>query len=199
MNHVKTHPSTRQEMIGTTAFNLRLIRFRPWVFALHSSLAILGFSLQIVPGLIVKNIFDDISGVSNSEVAFELWGWIGIYIGVEVARLFIALGSEWYGWSFRLTVGALLRSNLFASILRRPGDQPLPVSSGEAIHRFSSDVGEVSDFPTWLPDQIGKWIAAAVAVVIMAQIDWQITLIIFVPLFGIIGITRLAWGRIAKI
>jgi ATP-binding cassette subfamily B protein len=113
-----------------------------------------------------------------------------------VTRLLIALGSEWYGWSFRLLVGGLLRSNLFASILRRPGDQPLPVSSGEAIHRFRNDVGEVSDFPTWLPDQVGKWIAAAAAIGIMMQINWQITLIIFIPLFGVIGLTRLAWGRI---
>jgi ATP-binding cassette subfamily B protein len=35
-------------------------------------------------------------------------------------------------------------------------------------------------------------------VVIMARIDLTITLVIFVPLFSIIGLTRLAWGRILK-
>jgi ATP-binding cassette, subfamily B, bacterial len=182
-----------KEMIGTAAFNLRLIRFRPGIFAIHSFLAMLGFSLQVVPGLIVKNIFD---GVQVGAPPLGLWGLIGLYFAAEVARLVIALGSEWYGWSFRLLAGALLRSNLFASILRRPGDQPLPVSSGEAVNRFRSDVGEVSDFPTWLPDQVGKWIAAAVAIGIMARINWQITLVIFVPLLGVVVLTRLAWGRI---
>ena len=82
-------------------------------------------------------------------------------------RLFAVLGAEWYGWTFRLVVSALLRANLFASILRRPSDQPLPVSSGEALNRFRNDedMGEICDFPTWIPDQLGKWIAAAVAIV----------------------------------
>jgi ATP-binding cassette, subfamily B, bacterial len=31
------------------------------------------------------------------------------------------------------------------------GDQGLPISSGEAVNRFSTDIGEVSDFPLWLP------------------------------------------------
>jgi ATP-binding cassette, subfamily B, bacterial len=200
MTSPTANPTSQPEMIGTTAFNLRLIRYQPWVFGLHSILAILGFSLQIVPGLIVKNVFDGIAGLppsgANGFVSLGMWGWIVLYFLVEVARLLIALGSEWYGWSFRLLVGGLLRSNLFASILHRPGDQPLPVSSGEAIHRFRSDVGEVSDFPTWLPDQIGKWIAAAAAIAIMLRINWQITTVIFIPLFGVIGLTRLAWGRI---
>jgi ATP-binding cassette subfamily B protein len=91
---------------------------------------------------------------------------------------------------------ARLRRSLLASILRRPGDQALPVSSGEAINRFRDDVGEVTDFPTWLPDQAGKILAAVVAVLIMARINLGITLIIFLPLFGIMGVTRLAWGRI---
>jgi ATP-binding cassette subfamily B protein len=95
-----------------------------------------------------------------------------------------------------MAVGALLRRNLLASILRRPGDLPLPVSSGEAISRFHTDVPEVSDFPTWLPDQAGKILAAAVAVLIMARIHLGITLVIFLPLLGIMALTHLAWGRI---
>jgi len=111
-------------MIGTTAFNWRLIRYQAWVFTLHSILAILGFSLQIVPGWIVKNVFDGISAgpAAGGSPSWGLWGWIGLYFTLEVARLVIALGSEWYGWSFRLLTGGLLRSNLFASTLRRPGD-----------------------------------------------------------------------------
>jgi ATP-binding cassette subfamily B protein len=202
MNRAEAPSTPRPEMIGTIAFNLRLIRYQPRVFFLHSSLAILGFSLQIVPGLIIKNVFDGIAAGPSGTTGTVgtggsgLWGWIALYFLLETTRMLIAVGSEWHGWSFRLLSGALLRSNLFASILRRPGDQPLPVSSGEAIGRFIDDVGEVCDFPTWLPDQVGKWIAAAAAIVIMAQINWQITLIIFVPLFGVIGFTRLAWGRI---
>jgi ATP-binding cassette subfamily B protein len=85
-----------------------------------------------------------------------------------------------------------------ASILRRRSDQPLPVFPGEALNRFRhyEDMGEVTDFPTWIPDQVGKWVAAAVAVVIMARINLTITLVIFIPLFSSIILSRLAWGRL---
>ena len=154
----------------------------------------------MVPGLIVKQVFDTIGGApaSGTPPAGEaaLWGLIGLYLLAELARLFFSLGGEWYGWTFRLAVGALLQRNLFASILRRPGDRPLPVSTGEALNRFDEDIGEVGDFPTWIPDQVGKWIAAVIAVIIMARINLTITLIVFLPLIGIGFFTRWAWKHI---
>jgi ATP-binding cassette subfamily B protein len=171
-------------------------QWRP--YALYSVFAVLLFAEQLVPGLIVKAIFDSLSGQNvRSEVTF-LWGMIALYLGIEIARLFVSIGYEYYGMTFRLLLTSLLRSNLLASILRRRSDQPLPVSSGEALNRFHyyEDMGEVTDFPTWIPDQVGKWIAAAVAVVIMAQINLPITLMIFIPLFGTIILSRLAWGRL---
>lgn len=199
--------SVNNKTIPTIEFNKRLIAFAPWVYTIHFLFTIIVFALQLAPGLIVKAVFDTISGetgagssaVSGAFLGIDrLWWLIIVYVLIELGRLFLSIGYEYFGWTYRLVVGALLRSNLFASILRRRGDLALPVSAGEAINRFRTDVGEVSDFPTWLPDQVGKWIAAAVAIVIMARINLAITLVIFLPLFGIIGLTRLAWGRIIK-
>jgi ATP-binding cassette, subfamily B, bacterial len=191
------HPSPMYSSptLKTWALNLRIMRFEALSFSLHSVFTLLVFSLQVVPGLVVKQIFDAISS-PGLESNPSLWLWVAIYVLAEIARLFFAMGSDWFGWTFRFSVSALLRSNLFASILRRPGDKPLPVSSGEAVNRFRDDVGEVTDFPTWLPDQVGKWIAALIAVIIMASINLTITLIIFIPLIGVMILTRLAWGRI---
>jgi ATP-binding cassette subfamily B protein len=181
--------------LKTWALNLRIVRFEAWNFILHSFFTLLVFGLQVVPGLVVRHVFDTVSGGHPQDEA-SLWLWVALYVLAEVARLFFSVGSDWFGWTFRFSVSALLRSNLFSSILRRPGDKPLPVSSGEAINRFDDDVGEVTDFPTWIPDQVGKWIAALIAVIIMASINLTITLIIFLPLIGVVILTRLAWGRI---
>jgi ATP-binding cassette subfamily B protein len=181
-----------------------MIKNQWWVYTLYFLFSILIFAEQLAPGLIAKTIFDRLSGEhalnnqsAQTDVTF-LWGMIALYLGIEVTRLFVAIGYEYYGMTFRLLTTSLLRSNLMASILRRRSDQPLPVSSGEALNRFhfNEDMGEVADFPTWIPDQIGKWIAAAIAVVIMARISLTITLVIFIPLFSIILLSRLAWGRL---
>ncbi|MCX7670519.1 MAG: ABC transporter ATP-binding protein/permease [Anaerolineae bacterium] len=187
--------------IPTWRFNWHIIRYRPGLFLAHSLCVILVFGLQIFPGLLLKAIFDTM-GQGATRIALPVigpsavWWGIALFVGVELVRAAGSFGVEWTGWTYRRVVAALLRSNLLASILRRPGNRPLPVSPGEAINRFRNDVAEVSDFPTWFPDQIGKILAAIVAVLIMARINLPITLMIFVPLAGIMVITRLAWGRI---
>ncbi len=190
--------SQKKDTIPTLAFNLHILRYRPDLFAVHSLFTLIVFGLQLVPGLIIKAVFDSFETPASTGqlLAGRLWGLIGLYLLAELLRLACSAGSEWYGWTFRLVVGALLRRNLFASILRRSGEHSLPVSPGEAINRFNDDVDEVADFPTWIPDQVGKILAAIVAVVIMARINLTITLVIFLPLFLIVGLTRLAWGAI---
>jgi len=190
--------SIPQPTIPTWKMTALMIQNQWGAYALYFLFSVLIFAEQLAPGLIVKAIFDRLSGGgAQTDVTF-LWGMIALYLGIELARLFVAIGYEYYGMTFRLLVSSLLRANLIASILRRRSDQPLPVSSGEALNRFRhhEDMGEVTDFPTWIPDQVGKWIAAAIAVVIMARINLTITLVIFIPLFSIIVLSRLAWGRL---
>jgi ATP-binding cassette, subfamily B, bacterial len=192
----QTNPT--QTTIPTWKLTALMIQNQGKVYTLHFLFALLIFAEQLAPGLIVKAIFDRLSGQSGQSNVTFLWGMIALYIGIELARLLVAIGYEYFGMTFRLLVSSLLRANLIASILRRRNDQPLPVSSGEALNRFRhhEDMGEVTDFPTWIPDQVGKWVAAAIAVVIMARINLTITLVIFIPLFSIIILSRLAWGRL---
>jgi ATP-binding cassette subfamily B protein len=188
-----------KETIPTWKLNFLLIKYQWMPYTLHFIFCLLIFAEQLVPGLIVKGVFDNLSGAGLGQAPDQatVWWLIGVYVLVELARLVVAIGYEWFGMTFRLVTSAWLRSNLFASILRRPGDQLLPVSSGEALNRFrhGEDMGEITDFPTWIPDQVGKWIAAVIAVVIMARINLSITLVIFLPLIGVMFLTRLFWGR----
>jgi len=91
-----------------------------------------------------------------------------------------------------------VRRNLFASMLRRPGAAPMPVSSGEAVSRYRDDVAEVCDFPTWLPHVAGHVLGFVIAVIIMARINLTITVLVFLPLAGTVVLTRLAWSRILR-
>lgn len=192
----QTNPA--KETIPTWKLTAWMIRNQWGVYTLHFLFCLLIFAEQLAPGLIVKSIFDHLADQGAQGDAAYLWGMIVLYLGIEIARLLVAIGYEYYGMTFRLLTMSLLRSNLMASILRRRSDQPLSVSSGEALNRFHyhEDMGEITDFPTWIPDQVSKWIAAAIAVVIMARINLPITLVIFVPLFSIIILSRLAWGRL---
>jgi len=163
--------------LKTWPFNWRLMTYRPGSFSVHSLFHMLFFAAQVVPGLIVKGVFDTLTGAAPATV--NLWALIALYISAELGRLSLSFADIWTGTTFRYTVGALLRRNLFASILRRPGAKTLPVSSGDAVNRFDDDVAETADFPTWLPDQAGQGIAFVLAVIIMASINLLITLVVF--------------------
>jgi ATP-binding cassette subfamily B protein len=186
--------STDLPTLPTLRLNWEIVRYLPWPFAIHSVAVIVVFATRVVPGLIAKAVFDSMSG--TAAVPTGLWGLIALYVAVELGRLALSFGDIWGGVTFRLGAGGLLRRNIFASILRRRSSQAVPISPGEAINRLRHDVGETADFPTWLPDQIGKILSSAVAIVIMARIDLAITLVIFVPMLGAVALSRLAWGRV---
>jgi ATP-binding cassette subfamily B protein len=186
--------SAPEGRLRTWPFMWRLVTYSPWSFALHSLCVVLVLGSPVVPGLIQKAVFDTLTGAQPA--GFDVWTLIALYGSVELARLLLSFGDVWGGVTFRTSVAALLRRNLFASILRRRGDQPLPVSTGEALSRFGDDVAEVADFPTWLPDMAGKSLAALIGVIVMARIHLTITLVIFLPMVLVTLGGRLVWGRL---
>lgn len=190
-----TSPQHKQT-IKTWPFNWRIISYRPWPYAVFCVFQMSFFIIQVLPGLIEKSVFDTLTGAATATIG--LWELIALYISVELVRQATSFGTIWGDVTFRYTVGALLRFNLFASILRRPGARTLPVSTGDIINRFDDDVEETADFPLWLPYMAGQTISSLVAIIIMARINLTITLVVFLPLAVTFVLARIAWGRIHR-
>jgi ATP-binding cassette subfamily B protein len=167
--------------MNTAPFNGRLIRYGAAPFAVHAVCQTFYLGSRVVPGLIEKAVFDTITGAA--PVLLSIWALVALYISVGAARLVSTYVETWAGFTFRYTVGALLRRNLLASLLRRPGALPLPVSPGEAVNRYRDDVA-------------GNLLSFIIAVAIMASINLPVTLIIFLPLAGVLIVSRLAWARL---
>jgi ATP-binding cassette, subfamily B, bacterial len=190
-----TSPSDPTRM-GVWPFVRRLITYAAAPFAAHAVLQIFYLGSRVLPGLVEKAVFDQMTGAT--PVTVSVAALVALYVSIGVARMVATYGETWAGWTFRYTVGALLRRNLFAAHLRRPGAAAPPISAGEAVNRYRTDVAEVSDFPTWLPDVAGNLVSFIIAVIIMARINWQITLFVFLPLVAAYGIGRAVWGRMLR-
>ncbi|MCX6033144.1 MAG: ABC transporter ATP-binding protein [Chloroflexi bacterium] len=185
-------PTSATSSIDIWPFIGRLIHYGRKPFALHAGLQVFYLGSRVLPGLLEKAVFDRLTGAA--PLAIGLGTLIALYVSVGLARMVATYAETWAGWTFRFTVAGLVRRNLFAAHLRRPGAAIPPVSAGEAVNRYRNDVAEVSDFPTWLPDVAGNLLSFIVAVVIMARINWQITVVVFLPLIAAYGIGRAAWG-----
>lgn len=187
----------RENTIPTWRFNWLITRYRPWPYLIYAFGWTFFLAGRLVPGYIEKTIFDRLSG--DTPAALNVWTLIALLISFELARLVANLFASVSAVTFRRTVGALLRKNIMATILRRPGAKPLPIATGDAINRFAYDVGEVSDFPTWLPEVAGHFLFSLIAFIIMVRINATITIVVFLPLVIIVILSRLAWSRLLRL
>src|SRR5213076_380555 len=105
--------------LGTWPLNWSIIRYSPWFFALHAVLQIFFLGSRVLPGLIDKAVFDSITG--SAPAVASIWALVALYISIGAARLVSTYAETWAGWSFRYITAALLRRNLLAALLRRPG------------------------------------------------------------------------------
>jgi ATP-binding cassette subfamily B protein len=180
--------------LSTWTATWKLIRFNPRAYLQFGVLYVILFSSNIVPGLLIQAFFDHLTGAAPAAVGAA--GLLGLLAAVEVGRAVVYLTRIFGEETFRCYGWALLRSNLFGNILKRPGADRLPLASGDVLNRLSDDVMELADWPSWLPFLIGHGVFAIVAVVIMLTINWRITLIVVLPMLAIVFITRITWARV---
>jgi len=171
-----------------------LFRLRPGPFLVYTVGWVAFFVLQLGPGLVQQRLFDRLTG--QAAVAQSAWTLLALYVAIEVARVVANYTARVGDIAFQEPLRALLQLNLVQSVLRQPGAQALPIATGEAISRFGDDVGEVKDFPTWLPHMLGNFLCALVAVIIMARINGWITLAAVMPALLGMWLNRFAWARL---
>jgi ATP-binding cassette, subfamily B, bacterial len=184
---------TEPEHMATWPFNVRLMRYAPDSYAVYALSIFLFLTGQVIPGIVIKAIFDRLTG--HEAAGFGIPALIALFVAIETARFAISFSEVWSYVTFFLTTGALLRRNILAAIMRRPGAVPMPVPSGAAVNRFRGDVDQTSDCPTWFPHVAAYLVGPAVAIVIMARIDLTITIFVFLPLLAAAPVSWLAWNR----
>lgn len=170
-----------------------LIRYRPWYFAANLVFGVIFIVTQLIPGLITRSFFDALTG--EGAAGFDIGTLLGLLVAVQFGRMAVNVGYEWGGWAVRSVNQVLMRVNFMDNILSKPAARPMPVESGDAIHRLGRDVGDFADFPTWIPQEVGEAIFFLFAVIIMARINPWITLVAVLPLMAVFFINRVAWRR----
>jgi ATP-binding cassette subfamily B protein len=174
----------------------KLVRAGLWPFLLYGVLWWFFLTSPLANGLIDRAFFDHLTGAAPARIG--VWGLLALLACVHVARM-LAFFAKTYGEeTFRYVAQALLRRNIVANVLRRPGARALPVSPGDAINRLRDDVAELADFPTWLPHSLGLLTGAVVAAAIMFTINPTITLVAVVPMVAIFFVSHYTMASIVQ-
>ncbi len=195
MNNDKplTNPETEQTGLPAWRVILAMVRFRAWFWFVDLvSVTLVRLGWQILPGLVMKEFFDLISGEASAGI--NIWT-----IAVFIVMMFLLRAAGEFGFYYADVpifneIATLLRSNILKHVLNRPGAKPLPDSPGEAVSRFREDVMEIPLFAIWINDIIVGTGIIIVSIVIMLRINVPITLLALVPLL-LVGLLANAASR----
>lgn len=187
--------TAKQLRLGIWQATGRLIKHRPWLYALNVLVWSTMHLTMLVPGLIAREILNKISG--HAAVDWDLWILCALLVGMGVGRFANLFTGLLVYVPFRFTVRATLMLNMMKHILRQPGARALPDSPGEAVSRFRGDTDRVTTFVVdWMVDFLGLSLAAFIGLAVLFRISPLTTSIILIPLTVMITVTNLMQKRL---
>ncbi|GAB3960943.1 ABC transporter ATP-binding protein [Actinoallomurus acanthiterrae] len=151
-------------------------------------------------GLLLKAVFDELSGDRTVDLRAALW-LCAAFVGLEVVRGVVFVTAWAYGVYWWVAAATTLRVNVLRSVLTARGTAAdrLPHSSGEAVARLRDDVDDVVQVTDDLVDLTGTALFAVTALVIMVSIDPAVTLALALPMIAAGVLSRLLGGLIRRL
>jgi len=170
-----------------------LMRYAPRLFVADGVLWIVFASFfPAIPGLIIREFFDTLTGTARLQVS--AWIWVILLLAVGVGRIIALVVGQYVRNHYRFTISALLRRNFLAYLLQRPGAKPLApspaenvsASPGEVLSYLRDDIKQIENNVVKIADFVGDGLFSLVFVVILLNIHARITLLVFLPLVGVV-------------
>ncbi len=180
----------------TYQFLWRLICYRPWLYIVDAICTVLFFLSRIPFGYVIQAFFNTLP--KSRQPGPDVWTLIALMIAVAVTRFFVMREQGWTRQLYLFSMRALLRRNLLAHILARPGAHALPGSVGEALNRFRDDITNVEQMLVLILGVAGLLLFSVIAFFTLLSINIQITLLVFVPLGCVVAIAQGMRPRLEK-
>ena len=190
-----------ERAFSTLGFTLRLALFAPGLYFGMTAIELLIFAVApLISGALTRAFFEALSGnpLQIGPVETSVWGVCGLIVVNELVRTVFFMFDFWWFFAFVDTVAALLRRNMFARILDRPGARAVPESPGEAISRFRGDPEAIHNLQEGINFVIEYAFLAVVAAITMLRIETRTALFILTPLVLVIALANLATNGLQK-
>ncbi len=188
---------TTQPKIKAWKYLAKIVRQYPhWYIALLIGETMFFAVFPHITGLLIRAIFDSLAG--EATVGVNVYTLIALLVANAAAKAVAIFADVWVYFNFRWSVAALLRTNLFTHILKRPGARAVPNSPGEAVSRFRGDVDEIAFYLSESLIVVAFGIFTVIAVIFMFRIDPLITLVVTLPLLIIILVANSAEKTVQK-
>jgi len=167
---------------------LKLMRYRPGLYAADVAAWIAILLVEIGTGYLAKLFFDALTDAAPAGLT--VWTIVALVAAGGIVQILTVLVGALIDIRHRYNMGTLMRRNLLAGVLARPGAQSLGRSTGETLNTLRDDVQVVEDTMSWMVDQMAFVAYASVALIILIAIDARITAIVVLPLLIVVAAAR---------
>lgn len=174
----------------------RLLPYQPLLRLARSTLELLSKAGPLVTMLLAKAFYDMLQG--RSLAGFSLGGIVALYATLGLAFIGFDLLRAAVGTWLGFLVSGLLRRNLLAQILARPGARALPGSVGEALSTLDDDVWNLEGMDGLPLDLLTDLIFYAGGLAILLWVDAQVTLLVFLPMLVILALAQVGKSRLER-
>jgi ATP-binding cassette, subfamily B, bacterial len=182
---------TAQERLSVASVLLGLARARPALFVGSSLTVFLHYLLILLPGLVLQAFFDALTGRRAAGIdPYSLAALLAAIAVLQGVQGFVGVLEQ----VLRVAASLLMRRNLLAAVLRRPGARALPGSPGEAVGRMRDDVDAVSIALTYALDPLGMVVMVGTALVALSRVNGLVTAVVVLPAVAVMVIVN-AFGR----
>lgn len=185
--------SPKAAMPSVALFMQRILAYHPLPQIASGLCWILFHSWPLFPGLLAKAFFDLLEGKAAAGLTLE--SIVALVAGLALARAGFVYADVQVGMAAGFRIQGLLRRNLLARILERPGAQAMPGSVGEVISTLRDDV-EMMWGAGWTFDVVGFLIFAGGGLAILLWVDVRVTLLVFIPIVVVIILSHAVRARL---
>jgi ATP-binding cassette subfamily B protein len=158
----------------------QVVKSAPRAFTVNFLLQVLRSGILVVPGLIVREIFNRLS--DDAPLTSGLWLLIAMLVAVALVRVGGLLACVAYDGICEAHGQAMLTRSGVRALLARPGASALRIPAGDAVNRLVSDTANAATMVGYTFMVSGAAVQALAALVIMLVINPVVTAVVCVPL-----------------
>lgn len=182
----------------------QLMCYTPKLYILDSCFWILIMGLPALPGLIIREFFNSLT--NESQFGLTPLALIALLLALNLGHIAVIFAGRITKTQHRFIIRSLLRNNLLDRLFKNPSAQIIldnqetekTVSQGEIISYFRDDAEQIEDGVAWISEVSGEGIFAVFCLVILLNINVQMTLFVFLPVVGMVIIIQRAETKIKK-
>ncbi len=174
----------------------RILRFQPRHFLLLLWTNLVFYLARLGFGLILQAFFNGLAAAHVQDAS--LWSLLGAMVALGLGRLGFALVRIYVSQTWMFSQPRIIQRNILRRLLELPGARALLDPPGKVMSNMRDDATILTMMVALLAANFPLLLFTLAAVIILGHINLNMTLLVFIPLSGVIVLVQFMKQALAR-